>query len=64
MNFLIENYEWIFSGIGVVIVGFLIRLLRPKKKSSEKKIKQTNQNNITINNTISNSTSNGNETNI
>ncbi len=62
MNFLIENYEWIFSGIGVVIVGFLIRLLRPKKKSSEKKIKQTNQNNITINNTISNSTSNGNGT--
>jgi len=54
MDFLIENYKWLFSGIGVIVLGFILRLIFPKKNSINEKVKQENQNNITINNTISN----------
>lgn len=54
MNFFIENYKWLFSGIGVIILGFVIKFIIPKKKIMNKKVKQRDQNSITINNTVSN----------
>ncbi|MDA1587130.1 hypothetical protein CN959_24970 [Bacillus cereus] len=58
MDYIIANKEWIFSGIGIFIVGGIISLL--KRKSSAKQINskhQSGNNNIqtdgdiTINNT-------------
>lgn len=54
MDFIIENYKWLFSGIGVFALGFFINLIIKKKNTKQKKIKLENQNSITINNTISN----------
>jgi len=31
-KFISSNYKWIFSGIGVFIVGIIISLLRKKRK--------------------------------
>lgn len=33
-EWLLSNYKWVFSGIGVLILGFLIRLFT--KKNSKK----------------------------
>lgn len=33
MEYISNNYEWIFSGIGVVAIGLLINLLRKKEKN-------------------------------
>jgi PleD family two-component response regulator len=63
MDFIIENYKWLFSGIGVIILGFVIKLIFPKKKPTDKEVKQKNHNSITINNTISNHVGNCNGTN-
>jgi len=32
MNWIIENKEWIFSGIGVFILAFILNLLFKKRK--------------------------------
>ncbi|WP_299211706.1 GGDEF domain-containing protein [uncultured Dokdonia sp.] len=43
MNWLIENIEWVFSGVGVALVSLVVKLILSKKK------KQTEgSNNITI----------------
>lgn len=56
MEYITENYTWIFSGIGVAIIGWIFLVVR-KNKSSNKS--QTNNNVININN--SNKSSNKNE---
>lgn len=33
-KFLLQNIQWIFSGIGVVIVSGIFKMLRKKEKSS------------------------------
>lgn len=44
MNWILENKEWIFSGIGVAIIGYLIKLFM-KKRSSKKQINKNNSKN-------------------
>jgi hypothetical protein len=39
MDWIIQNKEWIFSGIGVFIISLIITLII-KKKSINKKLKQ------------------------
>lgn len=51
MDFIMNNYEWIFSGIGVVVVGYLVNLFFAKKKS-DSTTKEKNTNNISIVNSI------------
>jgi hypothetical protein len=46
---IMENYEWIFSGIGVTVIGLFIKLLANKKKNSIIQAPILN-NNIIINN--------------
>ena len=53
MDFIIENYKWIFSGIGIFAIGWILKLIF-SEKSTDKQINQTNKNTININNTISN----------
>jgi DNA-binding NarL/FixJ family response regulator len=47
-----NNYEWIFSGIGVFAIGFLINFLVKKNKKSKVK----NSNTVIINNNIGDKT--------
>lgn len=47
MEFITENYTWIFSGIGVAIIGWILIAVRKNKSSSNS---QTNNNVININN--------------
>jgi PleD family two-component response regulator len=59
MEFISNNYQWIFSGIGVSMVGWLILFLfNRKKKETPNTLTSTNSNsnNITINNSVGNST--------
>jgi hypothetical protein len=35
MNWLSENYQWIFSGIGVLILGLLFQQNRKGKKTTQ-----------------------------
>lgn len=58
MEFITENYTWIFSGIGVAIIGWIFLVVRKNKSSSNS---QTNNNVININN--GNKSSNENEAN-
>jgi predicted tellurium resistance membrane protein TerC len=51
MEWIIANKEWIFSGIGVFIIGVVISLLRKNQKKKTVKMKQksgSNSNNIQI----------------
>lgn len=48
-----NNYEWIFSGIGVFIIGLVITFF-VKSKQKEKKRKIENTNSVIINNNITN----------
>jgi hypothetical protein len=53
MDLLTNNYEWIFSGIGVAVLGFILNFFWKKKDESslnEVKNSMTNTNTITINN--------------
>lgn len=60
MKWLIENKEWIFSGVGIAIIGLVVNLIKNKKskKSIEQKagnssIQVNNSNgNVVINNTF------------
>ncbi|NDV16833.1 response regulator [Muricauda sp. TY007] len=45
MDFIIENYKWIFSGIGVIILGWVGKLFFSR-------IRNGGMNNITINNNL------------
>ncbi|MGB5942705.1 MAG: response regulator [Leeuwenhoekiella sp.] len=57
MEILTNNYEWIFSGIGVLILGWIGKYFYKKYNSSEVENTSTNGfqsgNNITINNNLS-----------
>ena len=53
-----NNYEWIFSGIGVLIIGWIATFFYKRFNKPDKEIEKTskffqNDNNITINNNIS-----------
>lgn len=45
-----NNYEWIFSGIGVAVIGWIIIAFTKSKNKKTNKTNQTNNNVITINN--------------
>ncbi|WP_282074828.1 response regulator [Maribacter aquivivus] len=57
MEIITNNYEWIFSGIGVLILGWIGNYIYKKYNSSEAEKSSTNGiqsgNNITINNNLS-----------
>jgi hypothetical protein len=51
MNWLIENKEWVFSGIGVFIIGGIIAIFKKSKKKKTLQMKQrsgSNSKNIQI----------------
>jgi PleD family two-component response regulator len=50
MDFFTNNYQWIFSGIGVAIIGWLGYYFLSRNKTELKTSTQSNSNNITINN--------------
>ncbi len=53
-----NNYEWIFSGIGVTVIMWIILAIKKNKKTEVSKTSQSNKNVITINNNGSPSTNN------
>ena len=58
IEFLKENYEWLFGGIGVTALFFILdKFVFKNKKDSEKssKNKNVNKNSITINNNLASS---------
>jgi hypothetical protein len=36
-TFIISNYQWIFSGIGVMIIAVILKILKPRKEKNTKK---------------------------
>lgn len=54
MNWLIENKEWVFSGIGVAIVGGILGFAFKRKSKSESNIDSNNTNTNNTTNTINN----------
>ena len=50
MEFIMNNYEWIFSGIGAAIIGWIIIAFKKGKNKKTNKTTQTNKNVIYINN--------------
>lgn len=53
-----NNYQWLFSGLGVTIIGWIGYYIFRRNKSDKEVKTQKNTNNITINNTIRQSDSN------
>jgi len=47
MDWIIENKEWIFSGIGVFVLGIVYALFKKKRKSKSLKMKQKSGDNST-----------------
>lgn len=49
LKYLIDNKEWIFSGLGIFIIGGIISLIKilinHHKKASQKSMKQINNDN-------------------
>ena len=49
INYLIKNKEWIFSGLGIFVIGGIISLIKilinHHKKASQKSMKQINNDN-------------------
>ena len=48
MNFISENYQWIFSGIGVSVIGFLF-VFFSNRKNKDKKSSIHVENNVVVN---------------
>ena len=48
-----NNYEWIFSGIGVTIIGWIVLAIKKNKKTDTPTSSTSNNNIITINNNAS-----------
>lgn len=44
MQWLIDNMEWIFSGIGAVIGGWIFKVLFQKKKATAEEVINQSQN--------------------
>ena len=57
MDFLLNNIEWVFSGIGVVIVASLIKVFLKKKNEGKVPNNNLNVDNITFNQAILNNLS-------
>ncbi len=55
MEIISNNYEWIFSGIGVAVIGWLYMAFRKNKSTKTTKTSQSTKNVITINNGNANS---------
>ncbi len=47
MDSIFENKEWIFSGIGVFVIGIIYALFKKKKKSKSTNMKQKSGDNST-----------------
>jgi plastocyanin domain-containing protein len=47
MEWILDNKEWIFSGIGVFIIGLIIAFFSRKKKNKSIKMKQKSGSNST-----------------
>ena len=49
INYLIKNKEWIFSGLGIFVIGGIISLIKilinNHKKATQKSMKQINKDN-------------------
>lgn len=49
INYLIKNKEWVFSGLGISVIGAIISLIKilinHHKKTSQKSMKQINKDN-------------------
>jgi len=54
MEFLLSNYEWIFSGIGIVGLGFLFKKLNSKNNDGDSNNTTDSNNTAKSNNTIVN----------
>lgn len=53
MNWLIENKEWIFSGIGIVLASFILKLfVGSKAKIDQNQTSGNNSTNIQVGNDI------------
>ena len=50
MEFIMKNFEWIFSGVGVAIIGWIILAIKKNKKTETPVSSTSNKNIITINN--------------
>lgn len=54
MEFIVDNYEWVFSGIGIAVIGWIIVAFNRGEKHKTSQVSQTSKNVITItNNSIS-----------
>ena len=60
-EFISNNYQWLFSGLGVAIIGWIGYYIFSRNKSDKTKSSQKNTNNITINNTVGQSDSDAND---
>lgn len=47
MNWLIENKEWVFSGVGVFVLGLVITFLARRQKAGSQKQTQKSGSNST-----------------
>ena len=47
MNWIIENKEWLFSGIGIVLLSLLLKFFLKKRKEKSIKMKQKSGKNST-----------------
>ena len=56
MEIITKNYEWIFSGIGVLVVGYFVNYFIQKRKNQESTstVQASNSNKVVINNYASN----------
>ncbi len=49
INYLIKNKEWIFSGLGIFVIGGIISLIKilinHRKKATQKSMQQINKDN-------------------
>ena len=48
MNWFLNNCEWIFSGIGVFVIGLIITIFRKKKKKNFSQYQKSGKNSINI----------------
>lgn len=48
MDWIIENKEWLFSGVAVAIIGWIINLFISKKGKSQKQESGDNSTNIQV----------------
>ena len=55
MDFILKNYEWLFSGAGVILIGWIGRLIYKKNQENYNPNKFLNTNEITINNNLNSS---------